>query len=300
MRKPIALLLALTMVLVLAACGYEPPEETTITTKLVIAATEPTQAPTEAAISETVIYDANDIRITFTGTENDQYGTDVKFLVENNSSKDIAFCGDEFNINGITISGNLSIDVPSGKKSNGTLWLDCTELDPAGITDIAFIIGEDAGIYEEMEDYTYYRLYDAPFSIQSPNAEAYAQPIDESGEIIYQQDGITAISQGAYFDDDCLIVQILVKNETDHDISAIADDISVNDYMMSYGQSDFVLANTVCYCKIWIFPEDLASNSITAGDVEDIEFTLEFATEDEDGYNTVFDSTSVSLSVSIG
>lgn len=304
MKKTIALLLAICTVLTLfAACGSEEKPVTTqspqastqeVTSNATTEAPE-TQTPEakapEVSIPETVIYDADGIKITATGMENDgDWGKGIKFLVENSTDKNIAFSGDNFVINGITVYGYLYIEVAAGKKANGTLEIDYATLDNAQISEIATIVSYDAYI---VDTDSYDTLCTVPFSIESSVSGSYTQAIDETGEVLFDQDGIVVIAQyisDAYYGN---MVRMLVKNNTGKDIICEAENVSVNGFTISAWMYNTIYTASVSYCELEIFSDSLEENGIE--EVEEITFTLNFI--DNSSYSTITTSDELQLFV---
>ena len=78
-----------------------------------------TEAETETLVSaEKVIYDSNDIKITYTGLGKGAITQNVNFLIENNSNEDIVVQADNSSINDCMIYNMFSSTVNKGKKAN--------------------------------------------------------------------------------------------------------------------------------------------------------------------------------------
>ena len=66
--------------------------------------TVPTEILNNASISETVVFNNGDFKLTAKEIDfSDDYDIKVKFLVENNTNKNISIIGQDFSINGITM-----------------------------------------------------------------------------------------------------------------------------------------------------------------------------------------------------
>ena len=99
----------------------------------------------DVTIEETVLYNENDIVITVTGLDEESFlGTELKLRVENNTDKNIIVSCSNFIVNGFMVPGLMSIDVAAGKKSNDSLILYTSDLERAGITQLATIVSHDA------------------------------------------------------------------------------------------------------------------------------------------------------------
>lgn len=81
-----------------------------------------------------VVYDNNDIRISYTGFERLDYSFHAKFLVENNSPNDITVYVRDESLNGFMADGTIAEKVASGKKSNCYIFFDDYVLEKAGLS----------------------------------------------------------------------------------------------------------------------------------------------------------------------
>lgn len=87
-------------------------------------------------VTGTVLYEKGGIKITYLGLKKEDYSTDFKFLIENNSSRGITVQAREESINGYMVSGIMSDDVQPGKKANAELTYFNSTLEENGIYNI--------------------------------------------------------------------------------------------------------------------------------------------------------------------
>lgn len=138
MKKIFVLILALCMIFATTACGTEtPPIEPTET--IVPGEVPP---PAEPEFSQ-VMFDQDNIKITckgfVPGSEDGWDDPAVKFLIENNTDKDIIVQTWDVSINGFMIDVFCSEEVAAGKKMNGDMsWLQ-SDLDENGIVELETI-----------------------------------------------------------------------------------------------------------------------------------------------------------------
>lgn len=223
----------------------------------------------EVTVDEEVVYDQNQVRITVLELREGWAGSELKVCVENNSEKNIVFTGDNFIVNGITISGYAYIDVAAGKKSNEAIDFYADQLETAGIDCIATIEAPDAHIYDSD---SYDELFATPFSITTSAGADYRQTIRDEGDVIFSEAGIVVVAQ-KYTDSIWgPAVRLLVKNETGKNVIISAENISVNDYTISAWLYDVIYKDTVRYCELDIFNSELEENGIEK--VENITFSL--------------------------
>lgn len=284
MKKSFVMLLAMLMLgSSLAGCrGKQQVSATTVPSETVLQTQ--TTAPTEkngVTLENQVIHDKDGIRITVTGLEEDTWtGTKIWMLLENDTDKNIVLTGDVFVINGVTVQGYLYAEVAAGMKSNDALELFTEVLDTAGIEKIATIRGYDARIVDSDSFDTVAKV---PISLDTSIASNYTQLIDESGEEIFSQEGVTVIakviSEALYGQ----TVQLLVKNESGRDIIVEAENISVNGFTVDAWLYDSVCKDTVRFCELDLFASGLAENNIE--NVETVTFSLRIL--DDSTYETI-------------
>jgi len=225
--------------------------------------------PLEVTISETVLYNEDGIRITAKGIEETFSGIDIKLLVENDTDNNIAVSCDDFVVNGITMYGYMYIDVAAGKKTNDTISFLDTDLDVAGINQIATIKTFDAYISDTD---TYLKTKDIAFEITTSLGEGYVQLVDDSGVRLYAQNGITVIAKKLTDDYMGATAVVLIKNMSGDDVIVQAENVSVNGYTVSTLHSDAICDGTARFSEIDLYQSSLEENGIE--EVEELTFEL--------------------------
>lgn len=181
MKKLICVLLAIVMLLGLTACGKsktetaEPEKADMTATETVDDVTDVTEEMEEtdvqdstesseelpefdqsAIIETTVILDQDNIKVTATALEYDDYSANLKLSLENNSDKTLTFSTNTLGFSGNSINGFMIPDgyfnseIASGKKANETATFSYDYLQLFGINEIADIV---LGIRVTDEDY---------------------------------------------------------------------------------------------------------------------------------------------------
>ena len=253
--------------------------------------TEPQVKPSgEVTVEEAVIYEGNDVKITVKGLDEGWSGPELKVLLENNTDKNIALSMERFVINGITIEGYGYVEAAAGKKANDTISIYGTDLEAAGIDTLATIVAMNAHI---VDTDSYNSLFQVPFSVTTSAGADYVQEINDSGDVVFEDSGVTVISQVFTGDDYIKSVRLLVKNETGKDIIVKADNVSANGFTIYSWMYDTVYADTVCFCELEMYTSDLEENGIEQ--VEDVCFTLEVI--DPENYDTITESDEIQVFV---
>lgn len=189
---------------------------------------------TGITIEETVLYDANDVKITATGYVVDEWNDPtIKILIENNSTQNIEVVSDSVSVNGYMMSSaSLYVEVAAGKKANESLCLSAYELEQAGIETIAEI--QFRILLQDPDSWDIVATSD--LLTLTTSAAPYEQPVDDSGDVLYDSDGIRVICKGLKQDDlwDGILV-LYMENNSGKDISIYAEDVSINDFMQDMG-----------------------------------------------------------------
>lgn len=99
------------------------------------------EAKSETTIEKQVVFDQDKIIITATGIDfNGSFmGPEIKFLIENNTEKNLTVQARNVSINGYMVDTSMSAEVSSGKKTNDALSIENSSLEECGIEDIVYI-----------------------------------------------------------------------------------------------------------------------------------------------------------------
>lgn len=242
----------------------------------VVASADPSAA-TSITIEETVLYDADGVTVTATGYTEGWLGPEISVLVENNTDQNLLITTGDLSVNGYMMAySSLYANVSAGKKSNETITLTTSQLEQAGITTIAelqfYIQVQDAETWDEL---AVSELISLPTS-----AYGYEQPIDDSGDVIYENGGIKIVCKGLKQDliwDGTIIFHM--ANFSGQPVSIYAENVSVNGFMQDVGLwSDLRDATYLVDGMYLLDLSDLALESIDQ--VENIEFSLRILNAD--------------------
>lgn len=221
MKRMFTALIASAMLL-LAGCSSGNSDPTnvasvdTAASNVGEAASEGSESAAEenaVTLDETVIYDGNDIKITATGIKEDSFfGPELNLLIENNGTQNIVVQPDYCLVNGYKMYGLMSSDVAAGKKNNDTMVFSGSTLKACGIDQIA-----DIRLRLTVSDSdSWMPLFKTDeITLQTSAAGTYTQTYDDSGEVIYDTNGIKVVAKSA--DDEFLGkgVVFYLENNTD-------------------------------------------------------------------------------------
>ena len=206
-----------------------------------------------------VVYDENGVKVTVTGMDDGYSGKEVKIQVENNTEHNIALSGDLFVVNGITMDGWLYASVAAGKKTNDYITFYNETLDEAGVEELATVACVDSCI---VDTDSFETLFEAPFAFETSIADGYVQEIDDSGEVLFQESGVTIIGKTISENSLGKRVIVLVKNETGKDIMVVSDEAYIDGLTVDGWMYDEVEADTVRFCVLDIYATTLEENEI--------------------------------------
>ena len=258
---------------------------------------EETEDETPAAdvtVEEQVIVDQDDVKITVTGiSEHDIWGQQLDLVIENGTESDLRVTLEYLTVNNYMMTDLFVPSVAAGKNSNETLSLSDTGLEKAGIGDIAEITFA-IRVYEEE---TYDDLFiTEEIVLQTSLYDDYTPAPQEGGTELYSEDGVSVF----YFplDEDMfgLHLPIFIQNDSGRNIRVSADDLSVNDFMVTVLYSDSVNSGRMGIGEMMLSSSDLEELGIESADeIESLEFT--FRVSDPDTYDTIFRSDPVSITI---
>ncbi|MCD7717676.1 MAG: hypothetical protein LUI39_14745 [Lachnospiraceae bacterium] len=192
-----------------------------------------------------VVYDENSIRIVYQGLEEDDlWGWQPMFYIENNAETNITVQLNDTSVNGIMIDPSFSAEVVSGKKYYGGAVLFSSTLEENGISEIL----EIETTFHIYDSDTYSTFADsAPVTLSSGSSGEYVQEIDDSGEVLYEEGGIKIVSRGLV-EDSIWGIQpaFYIENNSEQPITVQLRDTSINGYMADVSFSAEVMPGKIC------------------------------------------------------
>lgn len=245
----------------------------------------------EATIQEQVLVDEKDILITATGLDFDGWlGSELKLKIENNSDTDVTIQTRAASINGYMVESMMSPEVAAGKKANDSVTFSTSDLEAAGITNIAdieffFHIFTTDGWDEFLDT--------GMVQIKTSLAEDFEYTYDDSGKELYNEKGIRIVAKGISDDDSWFGPGLIlfIENTGKKAITVQARDVSVNGYMIDSSLSEDVYPDKRSLTAVTFFSSDLEKNDIEK--FEDVE--LSFHIFETDGWETIVDTEKYTL-----
>lgn len=234
-----------------------------------------TQMQAEFVITENeepmVLWEENGVTILLTRVGKSSVGRTVNLRVKNSTTKDLVLSGRNFVVNGITVAGSLYTKVPAEWEVGALLEFDEENLEDADITEIATLRPIDTRISNAR---TNELLADVSFEIRTDIADTYVQEIDEGGQLLYSENGVTIICKLVR---DCPIgkeVLFLVKNETDHELTLREKNFKINGCDIGGGNYEVTEADSVTFGRKTFLKSELEELGID--DIKDVTFDIEY------------------------
>lgn len=254
-----------------SAAATEQTPETTGTK------TDSASASGEITIEETELYNSNGVVVTATKYQKGVFGPEISFTITNETDRNITVSSRNLSVNGYMLStSSLYSDVAAGKKAIDSMTLMSSELSAAGIETVAQIEFTlalyDSDTFEDIDNSDL-------VSLTTSAAEGFTQPVDDSGDVLYDANGIRVICKGLKEDavwDGCIV--FFIENNNGKAVSVYSDNMSVNGFMVDDSLWCDLRANTRCIDAMYLLSlDDIGVESMD--DVENVEFTLRIIDE---------------------
>lgn len=185
----------------------------------------------DVTIDKTILFDDQGISISVTGFSTFADSITVYFQIENNTDQEIKVTDDYFAVNGFMIS-EMSLRSAVGAQ----------ETAKANANYMAFMY-EDVGLDTVQEIETVLSIESTtsddiaiktePIRIKTSAYGSFEQKFDDSGEVLYDADGIRIINQGIYTSDYLTGKYIFIENDTDRPLQLISTENKVNGVLVT-------------------------------------------------------------------
>lgn len=242
MKKFLSILLIFVLILSLSGCGADTgknPDNGGDNTKGVNDGTDDGKnddtndsEDESVTITEQVLIDQDGIKVTATEIDEETlFGSEIKLIVENSTQTNITVQARDVSINNLMIDSTLSCDVAAGMKANDSIVFMSSDLEASAIDKIAIV---ELRLHIFDTD-TWDTILDTdPIVINTSVSESYTQSYDDSGELIFEGEGIRVISKGLNTENEIMgpSIQLYIENNSEDGITIQSRNVSVNGFMV--------------------------------------------------------------------
>ena len=242
-------------------------------------------------VEEMVLVDQDGIKITATGMDDGLFGTELKLLIENNSEKSFTVQTRDSSVNGFMVETMMSADVAPGKKSNDKITFMTSEIKDCGIKTFATMEFK----FHIFDTETWDTVLDTEaITVKTSAADSHVQEYDDSGDVIYEADGIKIVAKGVSTRDSIFGPGLIlyIENNSNKDFTVQARDTSVNGFMIDTVMSQDVLVGKKAIDGLTFLSSSLDENGID--EIKEMEFSLHIFSMDN--WDTIVDTDPIKLS----
>ena len=296
MKKLMALIMVLSVLLTFAACGGESLAAdvtddvvpTPTAEKLESEEQEDEQEEEAAPIQqpdfpETVIVDDENCTVKITGIDaNNMWGYTLKVFLENKTDLNLMYSVDKVSVNGYMCDPFWAATVNAGMKANEEISFTADAFEKNGITDVTDITF-NLRVYND-DDWAADALVDDMYVIYPLGEEAvreYPREAQPNDEVLFDTEDCTMIVTG--YNPDGLwgyTMNVFLVNKTDKNLMFSVNEASVNGFMCDPFWAHEVAAGKMSYAEISWQEADFEANGIT--EVESL--TLPIQVQDNDDW----------------
>jgi len=245
--------------------------------------------------AEQIIYDQNDIKITYKGFSQAGFFKSVSFdfLIENNSSQNVLVTSENVSVNDFTIAEFLYEEIASGKKCNSGVKLYdyfLEENDIKNINKIEFNL-------KFLNPDTFETLFTSDKITITLNENAKANnTVPEGSQLIYEQDGISVYyvknTGGSWIAEDGL--KFYIQNDTDKNIIVSSDNVTVNDFTISSAMLHAIIeSHKKANDTMDLYSTELEKNNIDK--IEKVDFILKCY--DTDNLDSIWETDTITITM---
>ena len=221
---------------------------------------ESTAAPDVVSVSEAILFEQEDVRLTVTGLEESWMGTELQVLIENDSDVPVTVQVRNVSVNGFMLNDAVfSPSVTPGNRANDSITfmssgLESSGIDTFGVIELSFVVFHS----ESWNDIFQTEL----IQIETSAAGQFTQALPNTIETIYEQGGISISYMGleeSFLGED---IVLFIVNDTDEAIIVQARDEAVNGFMVTGVMSATVLPGRMAVTSLGFGSWDLEANNI--------------------------------------
>lgn len=243
-----------------------------------------------------MLYDDGALRIAADWEETRKYEDGIRVVVENHTQLDLNVVARDILVNDYVMEdSSLYIPVEAGHTAEGWLYLDSSDLERAGITDVQWVFAS----FEAYDTESYETVAESE-SVALCTTGVLTQERSDSGEVLFDQDGIRLICKGylpSDYDPEVFSKGSLLfylENKTDVTVDCFTDEVTVNGQETSLTLWCSLPPNTQAVRRMYLFGlSDEHLNIRTREDVTEMLASFMIDIQDESGATLTTDPLSI-------
>ena len=275
--------LMLSMLFSLASCGYGETEKTPIdsgtssesqtdegTDNEVSETDEDTGTDVAAAaVEETVMWDNEDIKITAQSLTSDNSFYILHLQIENKTAEDLYMMASRCAVNGFVVEPVMSVDVPANSTTEGEVKFYRKDVYRDVVADIEIRFHYNSSNYAISGKTERVKL-------ETSAAASFDYSYDDSGTLLYEENGIKIVCQG-FNDDGNPIIYLYSTGELSEGCVVEEYEIYINGKKSRADFCNWVFPHTRNVAEMNISDKDIDGNEL--GNVESIQVSFKISKE---------------------
>ena len=232
-----------------------------------------------------VLLDKRGLVITATGLDKTgEQGPALNGSIRNRSESDVTIQTRDASVNGYMMDTSFSVTVAAGQEARESILFLSSRMERSGIETIA-----DMEFSFHILDQNRVTFLDSDaVTVRTSAADTYQYRFDDSGEELYNENGVRIISKGLSGNESVFGpgLVLFIENTTDRAVTVQTGDVSVNGSAVDAIFSEDVLAGKRSVAAVTLLSTSLQDNGI--GEIRNVKFYLHVV--DRDQRTTFFDT----------
>lgn len=179
----------------------------------------------QEVVQEQVIWEEEDVILTASGIIEDEYYKYLQIHAENNGTQDVTVVVEKVWVNGAAIADDIFLELPAREAVDKEVVLSKVLLNKLGIDTVASI--EFNLTMLDTDSYDVINSSDL-ISLITEGNEAYEQIYDESGDVIYDANGVKIIFKGTISEYVLPVLAFFTENYSDNAVTFEIENVLIN------------------------------------------------------------------------
>lgn len=222
-----------------------------------------------ATIEETVMWDNEHIKVTALSLTSDQYYHILNLRIENKTGSELFVMASRTAVNSFVVEPTMGVNVPANDTAEGQFKVRLDDVKAGVVADIETRFSyssDDNSIYSKTKR----------VKLKTSLADSYDYSYDESGTVLYDDNGIKIICQG-YNDEGNPIIYLSSTGELSEGCCIEAYEVYVNGKKSYSDYYAWVFTNTRNLAEMELNDKDVDGNEL--GEVESLKVSFKISRE---------------------